>query len=98
LRYPLPADTVNFATWQEVLRRGDRLLGPRPIEDYLFRSELELYDLEKDPVEVNNLADVPEHESLRNELFRKILNFQKRTGYPWLTQHQEPLPVPFDKK
>lgn len=98
LRYPLPADTVNFATWQEVLRRGDRLLGPRPIENYLFRKELELYDLEKDPCEVENLADVPEHETLRNALFRKILDFQKQTGDPWLTQHQAPLPVQFNKK
>ena len=93
LRYPLPNDTVNFATWQEALRRGDEKLGPRPIKDFLFRPELELYDLKNDPLEVNNLSADPQFADLRDELFAKILAFQKRTGDPWLDNHQPPLPV-----
>ena len=93
LRYPLPNDTVAFATWQEALRRGEGRLGPRSIQDFLFRPELELYDLKNDPLEINNLSNQPQFADLRSELFTKILNFQKRTGDPWLDNHQPPLPV-----
>lgn len=57
--YPLPIDTLNRATWQETLRRGDRLIGPRTVKKFLLRDEIELYDLQSDADEIINLADNP---------------------------------------
>ena len=88
--YPLPIDTLNRATWQETLRRGDRLIGPRTVSKYLYRDEIELYDLEADPDEVVNLADRPEHAELKKELSQKLLAFLKRTKDPWLLRHDVP--------
>ncbi|NOX54746.1 MAG: sulfatase, partial [Planctomycetes bacterium] len=47
--YPLPLDTIERATWRGVVRRGDKTIGRRSVEKFLFRDPLELYDLEKDP-------------------------------------------------
>jgi len=48
----------------------------------------ELYDLETDPGEMNNLIDSPEHATKRNELHDSLLDWMNRTrdpfrGYYW---------------
>ncbi|MCA9144893.1 MAG: sulfatase-like hydrolase/transferase [Planctomycetales bacterium] len=88
--YPLPIDTLNRATWQEVIRRGDRLIGPRTVKKYLLRDEIELYDLETDPNEVINLADSPTHAELRLDLSQKLFAYLKKTNDPWLLRHDLP--------
>lgn len=88
--YPLPIDTLNRATWQETLKRGDRLIGPRTLKKYLYRDEIELYDLQNDPDEVVNLADNPNHANLRRELSEKLLAFLRETKDPWLLRHDLP--------
>ncbi|HUT94970.1 MAG TPA: sulfatase [Thermoguttaceae bacterium] len=90
LEYPLPIDTLQRATWQEALRRGDEMLGPRPVQKFLFRDEVELYDLENDPDEVVNLAGDPAHAEVRAELSGKLVDLLKRTGDPWLLRHEPP--------
>ena len=90
LEYPLPIDTLQRATWQEALRRNDEMLGPRPVRKFLFRDEVELYDLENDPDEVVNLADDAGHAKVRAELSGKLVDFLKRTGDPWLLRHELP--------
>jgi N-sulfoglucosamine sulfohydrolase len=88
--YPLPIDTLSRATWQETLRRSDRMIGPRSVRKYLLRDEIELYDLEKDPDEVVNLADNSQYTEIRRELSEKLLAFLKRTDDPWLLRHDLP--------
>ncbi len=88
--YPLPIDTLNRATWQETLRRGDRLIGPRTVKKYLYRDETELYNLETDPDEVVNLADNLNYADVRNELSEKLLAFLRKTKDPWLLRHDLP--------
>ena len=39
-----------------------------------------LFDLEADPLEMNNLADQPEHQETITRLFQELQNLQKQTG------------------
>ncbi len=88
LAYPLPfpfaSDLYASATWQGVLKRGDTMYGPRPVKDYMHRPEEELYDLESDPNEINNLAHNPQYESVLNDLRQRTEDFRKKTNDPWL--------------
>lgn len=52
---------------------------------YYNREYGELYDLETDPKEVNNLWDSDEHQDLKNKLIKKLLFFE---------MGKEPLPMP----
>ena len=80
--HPTAADLHASATWQAVLREGARL-GQRDLDSYLRRPRLELYDLEVDPLELDNLADDPAHEARVAELVGSIQEFQAATGDPW---------------
>ena len=42
-----------------------------------------LYDLERDPHEVENLAYRPEYAAVVESLKNKIRRFQEETGDPW---------------
>jgi N-sulfoglucosamine sulfohydrolase len=84
LDYPFASDLWAASTWQATLRSGGKYYGKRTVEAYLHRAEFELYDLENDPDEVNNLADDLKHEKVLNDLTEKLKAFQKRTNDPWL--------------
>jgi N-sulfoglucosamine sulfohydrolase len=84
LDYPFASDLWEASTWQATLRRGDKYYGKRTVEAYLHRQKFELYDLENDPYEVNNLADNPKYEEVLNNLKAKLKAFQKRTKDPWI--------------
>ncbi|MFK8112839.1 MAG: sulfatase, partial [Rubripirellula sp.] len=58
--YPLPIDTLRRATWTETVKRGDATIGPRSVKKFLFRDQIELYDLQTDPDEIMNLAELSE--------------------------------------
>ncbi len=60
------------------------------MKKYLYRDEIELYDLHADPDEVVNLAGHPEYADLKLELSRKLLAYLKRTTDPWLLRHDIP--------
>jgi choline-sulfatase len=47
---------------------------------YRSRGQSELYDMQADPRELDNLYDDPEHRSLRDELERRILNWIVETA------------------
>jgi len=84
LTYPSAADLWMAASWQGALKRGLSIFGKRSVEDYLHRPWLELYDLEKDPDELDNLADKPQHAVLVKEFSVKLRAFQEKTGDPWI--------------
>jgi N-sulfoglucosamine sulfohydrolase len=56
----------------------------RSVEAYLQRPEFELYDMENDPHEINNLSGNPEYRSTLDSMILKIKNFQLQTRDPWL--------------
>lgn len=85
LPFPFASDLWNSATWQDALRHGpDSLYGKRTIAAFTQRPRFELYDLEKDPDELHNLASDSEHRELLAQLQRKLKDFQRRTDDPWL--------------
>ena len=58
-------------------------LGKRKLEDFLQRPQFELYDMNKDPNEVNNLAYKPEYADLLEFYKQKLYTFQENTGDIW---------------
>jgi N-sulfoglucosamine sulfohydrolase len=85
LEYPFASDLWGSATWQDALKRGeDFLYGKRTVKAFLHRPEFELYDLESDPHETRNLAQLDEKKAVLAEMVEKLQAFQKRTGDPWM--------------
>ncbi len=83
LPYPLASDLYASPTWQSVLQSGEKMYGPRTVESYIYRPRFELYDLEADPWETNNLATSSEHQELLQRLQAKLQAWQQATEDPW---------------
>lgn len=83
LEYPFASDLWASSTWQEVHRNDKELFGNKKTEDYLHRPEFELFDLSKDPNELNNLAEDKQYEELLDRLIVKMKTFQLKTKDPW---------------
>ncbi|MES2696986.1 MAG: sulfatase/phosphatase domain-containing protein, partial [Verrucomicrobiota bacterium] len=84
LTYPFALDLIQSPTWIGVQRSGSDRYGKRLIKDFLHRPPFELYDLETDPDEINNLADSPAHAKTKAELVAKLKTFQTATQDPWI--------------
>ena len=84
LTYPSALDLIKSPTWISVAESGGRMFGARSVDAFLHRPKFELYDLERDPNEVINLADKPEHRKLQAELIEKLKAFQTATRDPWV--------------
>lgn len=90
LSFPFAEGLWDAPTWQAAYAGGpDARYGQRTIDAYLHRPEFELYDLETDPNEANNLAYDDEHRALRASLEAELREFQQRTEDPWLVQWRE---------
>jgi N-sulfoglucosamine sulfohydrolase len=88
LPFPFAQDLFESPTWQGVLRRKDRMYGSRTVEAYVHRPEWELYDLEADPKELNNLAGKPDHSKSLADLKGKLRAWQESTRDPWLVKYE----------
>lgn len=84
LEYPAASDLWSSTTWQAVLDRDIQQYGKRSVQAYLHRPRFELYDLENDPSETQNIADSEFAQSITQELKGKLRAFQQRTKDPWL--------------
>ena len=90
VEFPNPIDTLSRRTWTRTMANRETMIGRRTVQNFLFRDELELYDLQNDPDEINNLAAAPEH---RQELTALLARLQQRcqaTADPWLDRHTLP--------
>ncbi len=87
LPYPFASDLYESATWQDFLKSGASLYGKRRVLDYLQRSRYELYDLQNDPDEVDNLAQNAKHKVVFEELAARLKAFQERTRDPWVSKY-----------
>lgn len=88
LPFPSAADIYNSDTWQGVLSRKDRMLGQRPVDQFVHRPRHEMYDMEKDPNELKNLADDPAHGDVLRDLQKRLKEWQTATRDPWLVKYQ----------
>ncbi len=84
LTYPSASDLWKSCSWQGLLRDGSNMFGARTVEAYLHRPKFELYDLENDPNEIENLAAKPEYKEMVDGFCEKLKKFQKETKDPWL--------------
>jgi N-sulfoglucosamine sulfohydrolase len=88
LEFPFASDLYNSPTWQGVLKRGDRKLGKRDLDRFLHRPREELYDLEKDPDELNSVAGDPKYSDVLKELHGRLREWQEKTKDPWVVKYQ----------
>ena len=84
LTYPSALDLIESPTWISAEKSGTGRFGRRLIKDFLHRPRFELYDLQRDPDEIDNLADDPASQPLEQALIAKLKAFQTRTQDPWL--------------
>ena len=84
LPFPAAQDLYESATWQATLNSGASHYGKRTVAAYMQRPEFELYDLEGDPDEINNLAGVPEHAATLERMQARLKVLQKQTRDQWL--------------
>ena len=68
LEFPCAGDLYDSPTWQGILKRGDKMLGLRGLDAFLHRPREELYDLEKDPDELKNVAADPNYAEVLADL------------------------------
>jgi N-sulfoglucosamine sulfohydrolase len=59
------------------------MYGKRTIAAFTQRPRFELYDLERDPQELRNLAGDLQYREVFAKLQHKLRDFQRRTGDPW---------------
>jgi N-sulfoglucosamine sulfohydrolase len=79
--FPLGGGSSAFARFIE--RNELKTIGKRTVKDYLQRPQFELYDLENDPDEVNNLAYQEEYREVFEIYREKLYGFQEETGDIW---------------
>ena len=87
LPYPFASDLYASATWQATLKSERTLYGKRRVNDYVFRPRYELYDLQKDPDELTNVAGDPNYQAVFNDLAERLKDYQKKTRDPWFTKY-----------
>jgi N-sulfoglucosamine sulfohydrolase len=85
LPFPFASDLWNSATWQDAYRGGENApYGKRTIKSFVQRPQFELFDLERDPDELHNLATEEQHSQILTNMKGKLKDFQRRTEDPWL--------------
>ena len=80
LTFPMALDLHQSFTWQNLEKNK---LGRRSVGSYLHRPEFELYDLQNDPDEIQNLAADPEYKKELERMKEKLKRFQQSTGDMW---------------
>lgn len=88
LDFPFASDLYGSPSWQGLLKRGDKMMGKRSVAQYVSRPLEELYDLEKDPNELKNLAGDAGHARELEAMRQRLRQWQERTGDPWLIKYE----------
>lgn len=85
LPYPFASDLWAAPTFQDIYKKGlDEYYGPRTVRRYIHRPEFELFDIESDPLEANDLGQVERHAEVLAEMKGKLKAFQEKTKDPWI--------------
>ena len=89
LDYPFASDLWASDMWQGILKRGDKMMGQRGVDAYLHRPREELYDIEKDPNELKNLAGDSAYASVLQDMRQRLRAWQTATDDPWTILYRE---------
>jgi N-sulfoglucosamine sulfohydrolase len=87
LPYPFASDLYASATWQAALKSENPYYGQRRINDYVFRPRYELYDLQKDPGELVNVAEQAGYQQVFAQLAEQLKEYQRKTRDPWFSKY-----------
>lgn len=85
--YPIDQDFYLSPSFQDLLNRtvnGQKTNWFKTLNDYYYRDQWEMYDLSKDPHEINNIVTQESHKNVFADLKRMLLNWQKETNDPWI--------------
>ncbi|MBF0197996.1 MAG: sulfatase [Planctomycetes bacterium] len=63
-----------------------QVIGGKPIQVFIKRSRHELYNLDKDPMELNNLINNPEYGAVLSKMKDRTRELQRETSDPWVNQ------------
>ncbi|EOO03380.1 putative n-sulfoglucosamine sulfohydrolase protein [Phaeoacremonium minimum UCRPA7] len=94
LDFPFASDLYSSLSWEGIRNSEpvsneqsdtpEIMIGRRRLQSYIFRGPEELFDLENDPEEIDNLARNPEFETVLKEMRSKLEDMQYQTDDPWL--------------
>lgn len=87
LDFPFAADIYGSLSWEDIRdmdKNPEQTVGGRPLKDFFFRPAEELYDLEADPRETNNIARDPAQKQNLEELRKRLEEWQVKSDDVWL--------------
>lgn len=85
--FPIDQDFYLSPSFQDILnrtRQKEKLPWYKTLKQYYYRPQWELYDLVKDPAEVNNLAYQAEYAQTLALLRAMLRSWQNVTADPWI--------------
>ena len=85
--YPLPIDTFERRLWTGIRERGETMIGPRSVDQFLHRPQLELYDLQNDPWETKNLAEDSAQSERVERMSKEMVSQLAEKEDPWLQKY-----------
>ncbi|PVD31662.1 hypothetical protein C0Q70_07080 [Pomacea canaliculata] len=85
--FPIASDVFQSPTFTELLNNtnnGRTTHWYKSLGQYYNRDELELYDLQIDPMETTNVANDPSYSAVVKQLLEQLVSWQNVTRDPWL--------------
>jgi N-sulfoglucosamine sulfohydrolase len=92
LPYPIAGDVESSPSWRAIAGKAGTRLGERSLDAFLHRPREELYDVARDPHELENLASNPEYRNVLSDMRNEIARFRAATHDPWLPGQSNPFP------
>ena len=91
LDFPFASDLFSSKAWAATRNstketKGEVMMGPRGLKQYIRRRPEELYDLESDPHEIHDLSRDEKHRDVLLDMREKMKVWQKESLDPWLWQ------------
>lgn len=90
LPYPIAGDIAESESWKAIAANPALSLGKRSQAAYRQRPAEELYDLRRDPGELDNLVADPREQDLLAGLRQSLIDFRTKSRDPWLPGQTSP--------
>ncbi len=85
LPYPFASDLWAASSFQAQYEKSlDAPYGQKSVGEYINRPKFELYKIDEDPVEANNLASDPAYAEILDKYQKKLKALQKEMNDPWI--------------